>query len=73
MLWREHLFKFITRTLENSHKEDTITRTHVQDSNWTLLKLAHVARKLGLKNLCSNTLDKVNVAPPPPWGQHLLP
>jgi len=67
LLWREHLFKFITRTLGSAQIEDT-SRAHVQDSNWTLLKLAHVARKLGLKNLCSNTLDKVNVAPPPPPG-----
>jgi len=73
LLWREHVFKHITRTLSSvtadeqvgasssssSSSSSSAAAQQTHEINWTLLKLSHVARKLGLKNFAAGTLGRV--------------
>lgn len=58
--WRMHLFTFLhreTRARVNA-EDDNSSQQH--DAPWSVIKLAHVARKLGLRNLSASQLDRLD-------------
>ena len=58
LTWRTSVYNLITESLRSILHEDTTTAS-VHDAPWTLIKLAHVARKLGLRDLAQATLAKL--------------
>jgi hypothetical protein len=55
MSWRQWVFKATTEGLKG--RETGSARLH--DTPWTLLKLAHTARKLNLEPVALETLSKL--------------
>jgi len=62
MNWRQHVFNFITQTLGQRVKDhEQLSAMH--DSPWTFIKLAHIARKLGLRTMASLNLERLGPVP----------
>jgi transformation/transcription domain-associated protein len=59
LTWRYSVFGLITEQLRAILHEDTQT-AGVHDAPWTVIKLAHVARKLGLRDLSQSTLARLS-------------
>ena len=58
LTWRHHVFSFVTNRLQQSgFSPKELTTVH--DAPWTVIKLAHTSRKLGLHDVCVSTLARL--------------
>lgn len=60
LTWRQHIFSLVASLQPSTMAPDALAQ--LQDSHWTSLKAAHIARKLGLANLAATTLERVDPA-----------
>ncbi len=56
MRWRDHTFKYITRSFT---PEDAL-RHQLHDAPWTVIKLAHIARRHGLQRVSLTVLNRLS-------------
>jgi hypothetical protein len=58
--WRMHLFTFLHREIRARVNAEDDNSSQQHDAPWSVIKLAHVARKLGLRNLSASQLDRLD-------------
>jgi hypothetical protein len=58
--WRMHLFTFLHREIRARINAEDDTSAQQHDAPWSVIKLAHIARKLGLRNLSASQLDRLD-------------
>ena len=56
MKWRDHTFKYITKSFT---PEDAL-RHQLHDAPWTVIKLAHIARRHGLQRVSLTVLNRLS-------------
>ena len=59
LTWRHHVFSYVTNALQHTVNGDPSTLTQVHDAPWTVIRLAHTARKLRLPEVCETTLARL--------------
>lgn len=59
LTWRHHVFSFVTTSLQSQPHFDAQQVAGAHDAPWTVIKLAHTARKLGLNDVCVTTLARL--------------
>ncbi|RYE95486.1 MAG: hypothetical protein EOO41_05605, partial [Methanobacteriota archaeon] len=60
-LWRQALFSHITQALRPRVSEDRLSAMH--DTHWSMVRCAHEARKLGLRDVCNTILTRLRNVP----------
>lgn len=56
LTWRYHVFSIVTNSLQSQLGGNAQALASVHDAPWTVIKMAHTARKLGLTEVSHSTL-----------------